>query len=299
MITGFTIILEDDVLYCSDQNKYNLFEIVLFVEKLISSINPRYTWRLRQICLKAQKKGRETIVLKHVITKKQQNLFFCIIGKFDVNSNETFKIVNEFSKQVKIQYRNLSELKYAAEDPTFTKVMDLIISYLRDKYLEPLEEEIIFDEKGNNVKNVIIYAGISSQGLPIISELCDPDLLMNITSEKSLENIELFSSDLSAKLETIAMNTQIRGKTKIKEILISDIENTSKKMAILFGNINGYSLDFIASGVFYKIKNIFKQFKSRMSKDEIFDKEFAGDLKPFKHLKQSLNQIIKEFDHSN
>ncbi|MFW9822183.1 MAG: hypothetical protein ACFFE4_04575 [Candidatus Thorarchaeota archaeon] len=299
MISGFTIILEDDILYCSDQNKYNLFEIVLFVEKLISSINPRYTWRLKQICLKAQKKGREIIVLKHIITKKQQNLFFSIIGEFDVNSAEIFNIVEDFSKQVNIQYRNLSELKYAAEEPTFKKVIDLIVAYLRDKYQEPLEDEIIFDEKGNNVKNVIIYAGISTQGLPIISELRDPDLLMNITSEKSHENIELFSSDLSAKLETIAMNTQIRGKTKIKEILINDIEDPSKKMAILFGNINGYSLDFIASGIFYKIKKIFKQFKSKMSQDDIFDKEFAGDLKPFKHLKQSLNQIIKEFDQTN
>ncbi len=58
MITGFTIILEDDILYCSDDLKYNAFEIVLFVEKLISSVNPRNTWRLRKICLKNQKSGR-------------------------------------------------------------------------------------------------------------------------------------------------------------------------------------------------------------------------------------------------
>ncbi|MHA1933183.1 MAG: hypothetical protein ACW96X_11615, partial [Promethearchaeota archaeon] len=86
MITGFTIILEDDILYCSNEIKYNMFEIVLFVEKLISSINPRYTWRLKKICLKDQENGRERIVIKHVITEKQQNLFFCIVGKFDVNS---------------------------------------------------------------------------------------------------------------------------------------------------------------------------------------------------------------------
>lgn len=299
MITGFTIILEDEILYCSDDIKYNLFEIVLFVEKLISSINPRYTWRLNKICLKDQKNGRERIIIKHIVTEKHQNLFFCIVGDFNVNSIETLNIVNEFTKQVNIQYRNLTGLKYSSEESSFKEIMDLIVTYLIDKYMEPLEEEIIFDEKGNNIKNVIIYAGISSQGLPLFSQLCDPNLLMNLTTEKSNENIELFSSDLSAKLETIAMNTQIRAKTKIKEIHINDVEDPSSKIIILFGNINGYSLDFIASGNFYKIKAIFKQFKANMSKDTIFEREFSGDLKPFKHLKQSLNEIIKEFGYTN
>ncbi|MHA2039684.1 MAG: hypothetical protein ACW98X_24975 [Promethearchaeota archaeon] len=299
MITGFTIILEDDVLYCSDDKKYNLFEVVLFVEKLMSSINPRYTWRLKAITLKDEKIGREAIIIKHIITSKQQNLFFCIIGSFDVNSLETHKIVNEFSKQVNIQYKNFVELKYASENSTFKKIVDLIVSYLRDKYFEPLEEEIIFDKKGNNIKNLIIYAGISSQGLPLVSQLCDPNLLMNLTVERSNENIELFTSDLSAKLETIAMNTQIRAKTKIKEIHINDAEKSSSKMIILFGNINGYSLDFIASGNFYKIKDIFKQFKANLSQDAIFEREFLGDLKPFKHLQHSLNEIIKQFDFNN
>jgi hypothetical protein len=121
---------------------------------------------------------------------------------------------------------------------------------------------------------------------------------MNLTVEKSNENIELFTSDLSAKLETIAMNTQIRAKTKIKEIHINDIEDAKNKMIILFGNINEYSLDFIAAGNFNKIKEIYKQFKAKMSLDTIFEKDFSGDLKPYKHLKLSLNEIINEFDHN-
>jgi len=192
MITGFTIILDDEILYCSDDLKYNAFEIVLFVEKLIRSINPRNTWRLGKICLKDQKNGRERIVVKHIITKKHQNLFFCVVGYFKVDSLESLKIVNEFSKQVNVQYGNLSELKYVSEESTFKDIMGLIVAYLMDKYTEPLEEEIIFDREGNNIKNLIIYAGISSQGLPLIAQLCDPNLLMNFTTEKSRENIEMF-----------------------------------------------------------------------------------------------------------
>ncbi|MFX1279004.1 MAG: hypothetical protein ACFFA3_06270 [Promethearchaeota archaeon] len=296
MINGFTIILEEDILYCSNQKKYNSFEVILFLEKLLRSINPRNTWRLKKICLKDGKVGRERIIVKHIVTKKYQNLFFCVIGNFDVGSRETFKIVNEFSKQVNKYYKNLAKLKKASEEPTFNDVITLIVNYLEDKYIEPLEEEIIFDEDENDVNNNILYAGISSQGLPIISQLFDTNLLMNLVKEKTNENIELFTSDLSAKLETISMNTQIRAKTKIKEIHFVDTEDSNNKMIILYGNINGYSLDFIASGNFYKIKDIFKQFKAKMIMEDIFQKEFAGDLKPYIHLKRHVNEIIKEFD---
>ncbi len=297
MITGFTIILEDDILYCSDNNRYNAFETLLFTEKLLRSINPKNTWRLKKICLKDQRVGRERIIVKHIVTKKHQNLFFCIIGDFQVGSSETIKIVNDFSKQVNVHYRNLAELKQASEEPVFNDIITLIVQFLKDKYSEPLEEEVIFDEVGNNVKNTIIYAGISTQGLPIISQLFDISLLLNMTHEKTNENLELFTSDLSAKLETIAMNTQIRAKTRIKEIHLNDTEDLTRKLIIFFGNINGYSIDFIASGDFYKIKGIFKQFKARMALDTIFEEDFLGDLKPFKHLNQYLNEVIKEFDH--
>ena len=297
MISGFTIILEDEILYCSDENKYNAFEVVLFVEKLLRSINPRYTWRLKKISLKNPKIGREKILVKHIITNLNQNLFFCIVGNFDTGSSEAFKMLDEFSKQVNIQFKKFTELKQASEESTFEEIISLIATYLEDKYTEPLEEEIIFDDKDNNFNNKILYAGISSQGLPIISQLYDVNLLKSLERERTYENIELFTSDLSAKLATISMNTQIRAKTKIKEIHLDDTEEEESKKIILFGSIDGYSLDFIASGGFYRIKNIFKVLKDKMEIDSVFQQEFTGDLRPFKHLKLYLSEIIKEFDH--
>jgi len=281
MISGFTIILEDKILYCSDEKKYNAFEIVLFVEKLLRSINPKNTWRLKKICLKNKKKGKERIIVEHMVTNAGQNLFFCSVGNFNVGSLEAFKMLKEFSKQVNIQYKDLARLQFASEEPTFKQVINLIIDYLKDKYFEPLEEEIIYEKMNNNGQNAILYAGISAQGLPIISQLYDKNLLRNLERERTSENIELFSSDLSAKLATISMNTQIRAKTKIKEIHINDSEKNAGKKIIFFGNINGYSLDFIASGNFYKIKEIFKQLKKKMSLDVVFKGEFSGDLRPF------------------
>ena len=295
MISGFTIILEDDILYCSDENKYNSFEIVLFVEKLMKF----FKWRLRNICFKSKKVGRERIIVEHVITNAGQNLFFCVVGNFSAGSQEAFKMLKEFRKQVNNQYKDLARLKFASEEPTFNQVINLIIEYLHDKYLEPLEEEIIYDKTNNNGQNTILYAGISAQGLPIISQLYDKNFLMTLERDKTSENIELFTSDLSAKLATISMNTLIRAKTKIKEIHLEDTKNNvtnNSKKVILFGHINGYSIDFIANGNFYKIKSVFKQLKSKMALDSAFKNDFSGDLRPFKHLQFYLDEVVKEFD---
>lgn len=208
-------------------------------------------------------------------------------------------MLKEFRNQVKVQYKDLARLKFTSEEPTFKQVINLIIEYLKDKYLDPLEEEIIYDQNNNSGKSTILYAGISAQGLPIISQLYDNSLLSNLEREKTLENVELFSSDLSAKLATISMNTQIRAKTKIKEIHLDDIKNDNsqnRKKIILFGNINGYSIDFIATGNFYKIKSVFKQLKAKMALDSAFQNEFSGDLRPFKHLKYYLDEVVKEFE---
>ncbi|MFX1389337.1 MAG: hypothetical protein ACFE9Z_04645 [Promethearchaeota archaeon] len=299
MISGFAIILEDKILYCSNEKKYNAFEIVLFVEKLLIS---EKSWRLKKICLKDKKFGRERIIVEHFLTKAGQNLFFCSIGKYSVGSTYAFDMLKDFSRQVNIQYSDLDRLGFSSEEPTFNDVINLITDYLKDKYLDPLEEEKIYTKDANNRPNAILYAGISAQGLPIISELYDNKLIPNYERNKDNVSIELFSSDLSAKLATISMNTQIRTKTKIKEIHIVDTENqnaNNSKRIILFGNINGYSLDFIATGNFYKIKTIFKQFKSKLSLDSAFREEFSGNLRPFKHLKFYLDEVVKTFDQIN
>ena len=292
MILDFCIILEEDIIYCANENKYNSFEIVLFVEKLMKF----FKWRLRNICFKSKKVGKERIIVEHVITNAGQNLFFCVVGSFSAGSQEAFKMLKEFRKQVNNQYKDLARLKFASEEPTFNQVINLIIEYLQDKYLEPLEEEIIYEKTNDNGQNTILYAGISAQGLPIISKLYDKNLLMTLEKDKTSENIELFTSDLSAKLATISMNTLIRTKTKIKEIHLDDTVNNNNKKVILFGNINGYSIDFIANGNFYKIKSIFKKLKSKMVLDSAFQNDFSGDLRPFKHLKYYLDEVVKEFD---
>ena len=295
MISGFSVILDNEVLYCSNDAKYTLFEIVLFVQKLLKSINPRHNWRLKDIFLEGQEIGKERMLIKHVLTKDNKDLFYCISGAFKTSSREVNVMLDEFYKSIAGYYLNkdINLLKIPSEKSLFREFIEYIIFYLKDKY----EEILTIEEKKPDIKAgeywKIIYAGISTQGLPICNCLYDTDLLTLIGKETHDENIDLFSSDLSAKLATIAMNTIIRAKTNIKEIHFQDMEEKAEEKIILYGNIKGYGFDFIASGDFLRIKNIFKQLIDEISKEKVFHEEFAGDLAPYRHLQRYLDKIKK------
>ncbi len=290
MITGFAIILDEEVLYVSNSNKYSSFEIVLFVEKLTSSLNPKNHWRLTNIYFEGES-GKERMIIKHVVTESNQNLFYCITGDFPSNSKEVSKLMEEYIEKVTANYETAEKIKKFSNNSEFSKVIKLITGYLWDKYREPIEDETI-DLKCSDMENKIIYCGLSAQGLPIISQLYDKTLLYNFHREINDENVELFASSISAKLATIIMNTQIRANTNIKEVHFNDLGDHDFKKIILCSPINEFSLDFIASGDFIKIKEIFKQLKKDISQEPILRNEFVGDLKPFRNLKTQLNEFL-------
>jgi hypothetical protein len=299
MIDGFAIILEEQILYLSDQDHYSSFEIILFVEKLISSINPENIWHLNNIFLEDSNGNKERIAIKHVITQTNQNLFYCVIGDFDVTSNETFEMLDEFCAKVESSYNSLNLLKQASQKSMFKDMVDLTVEYIQFKYENVLKKKPQFADASDKNLNKVLYAGLSNQGLPIISRLYDTSLLFNNHSNLSEEDIELFTSDLSAKLATITMNAIIRTNKVIKEIHLTDLKEKNKNVIILYGYINGYSLDFIASGDFRKIEEVFRQLTEKVSQEDILHEEFAGDLKPYKHLKNYLDSLIKEIEQLN
>lgn len=294
MITGFAIILDDEILYVSNEHKYPSFEIVLFVEQLINNINPKSLWSLTNIFFE-EGTIKERMIIKHQITEKNQNLFFCITGDFLSVSQEADNMLLEYYEKVTANYETAEKIKKFSTHSEFKKVIKLITGYLWDKYKDPLQDEEL-NYQCTNTENKIIYCGISTQGLPILSQLYDKSMLQSFHRDVTNENIELFTSSLSAKLATIAMNTQIRAKTNIKEIHFDDLEEGGCRKLILYGDINGYSLDLIASGDFFKIKEIFKELEEKVSKEQILQQEFTGDLKPYRPLKTYLNDIINRFD---
>ena len=295
MITGFAIILDEEILYVSNDNKYAFFEIVLFIEKLIKSINPKNYWRLKNIFFENDQ-GKERMIIKHLITESNKNLFYCITGDFISGSEEANRMLDEYIEKVNANYPNAEAIGKASAKSEFSKIIKLITAYLWNKYRDSIADEELKDTC-LRTNNKILYCGISTQGLPIISKLYDNSLLQNLKQEASKENIEIFTSNLSARLATITMNTQIRAKSYIKEIHFYDLGDDGCMTLILYGKINNFSLDLIASGDIFKIKEIFSQLESRLSQEQVLINEFDGDLKPYRALSSYLDEIIHEFDH--
>jgi hypothetical protein len=299
MITGFCIILNDNILYCSNQEKYSLFETILFIEKLIESINPNNIWRLNNVFFKNNGKT-ERIVIKHIISR-DNDIFYCISGQFDTHSEETYNMLEDFHTKVESSYSSIARLTQASEESMFKEMINVSTDLLKIKYESRLKTEEIRHKIANlnqplTQENKILYCGISTQGLPIISKLFHPEFFDYLKSNKDEDVIEVFGSKLSAKLATIAMNTAIRADTRISEIHLNDLREERSKILILYGNINGYSLDFIGStsGNEDILYSSFLKLKQDVSEENVLQDEFGGDLAPYRHLKKYLAQLVKD-----
>jgi len=239
--------------------------------------------------------GKERMIVKHRVSKNKENIFLCIGGDFHANSKVAREMLDEFCKKINAYYKTAESLKIAAKKPVFKEIVETITDFLWGKYEDLIEEEEEPKlEEENDVLNNVLYCGISAQGLPIISQLYSKIFFENLGRDTTVENVELFSSDLSAKLATIAMNTVIRAKTSIREIIIDDIENPNEKKIVLYGDMKSFSLDFLASGNLIKVKEVFKKLKDYLIKEEILHEEFSGDLKPYKHLHETINKFYEE-----
>ena len=294
---SYGIVLKDEILYCSNEEKYNIFEIILFVEKLIRSFNPKQTWRLNSIYLKSAK-NKERIIIRHELTETNKNLYFLVSGVYKESSQEIRNMLGEFYQKVNAYYNTGDLFEKCSKKPIFKEIIKIITDYLLSKYEILLEHEEIKQEVDHDTTNKILYGGISSQGLPIISQLFDPTLLNNLNKEITGENIELFNSSFSAQLATIEMNTLIRtNKYNIKEIHIFDLEDKKNNKIILYDDIDHshFSLNLFASGNFFEIKDVMKLLKIQISKEDILQKDFLGDIKPYKFLENYFLDLDKEF----
>ena len=297
MITGYSIILEDEILYCSNEYTYTTFEILLFIEKLMRSLNPKQTWRLNNLCFQNTAGQEERMIIKHLITGTRQNLFFCLLGDIRYGSNVAIDILEDFYDKINEYYKSVDVLKHASKKLIFREIVKIIIEFLSETYEDQLEIEETKQYIESDFDDQILYCGISSQGLPISSQLYDKDLLHNLEKEINEENIELFSSNLSAQLATIEMNTLIRTNLYITEIHINDFGSENPQKMFLFSEIHGYSLDVFASGNFNKIYELLENLIKRISQEHLLQYEFSGDLKQYKHLQDYLNEFVSKFDN--
>jgi len=95
------------------------------------------------------------MIIKHLITENNKNLFYCITGNFPSNSEEVSKLMDEYIEKVTANYETAEAIKELSTHSEFSKVIKLITGYLWDKYRDPIEDEII-DLKCSDMKNKIL-----------------------------------------------------------------------------------------------------------------------------------------------
>lgn len=295
MITGYAVIIDDEILYCSNEKKYTVFEILLFIEKLITAINPKQEWRINKIIFQDSHDKKLRMIIKHVITKDHHNVFYCILGNIRLESRTAMDMLEEFYDKVNDNYNSVDFLKNPSKKELFREVISILTRNLTKKYESLLKQDIFTTNFTTELANKILYCGISSQGLPIISELYDTSLLDNLNKDLNSENVELFSSNLSAHLATVEMNSKIRANLNLKEIHIEDVNSKEFKKIFIFTDINEYSLDFFASGESRKIKSLLEQLKNDIASERVLKEDFSGDLKPYKHLKKFFDKATDKW----
>lgn len=292
MITEFCIILNNNIIYCSDESRYNTFEIILYLKDLLTNINPKNTWRLHKIALESVHSKRETIIIKHIVLNGDQ-LFFCMIGKFSEFSVKCYELLRDFQNKVEIYYKSIEILKQAHKKVLFKTIIENIVDFILKKYEELFDNEWFeVDAMYNDFKeNKIIYCGISADGLPIIYKLFNNSLFKNLDFKVNDEKREIFISNFSSKLSTVAVNALIKANYYLKSIHIKDIEENSFKYS-LFGEINGYTVEMVGMGNYFQIQKIFDELLNALSKYEVLQNTFDGDLKPYKALNNDIEQIM-------
>lgn len=292
MITEFCIILNNKIIFCSDECRYNTFEIILYLKDLLTNINPKNTWRLHKITLESVHSKRETIIIKHIVLNGDQ-LFFCMIGEFSEFSIKCYELLRDFQNKVEIYYNSIEILKQAHKKVLFNTIIENIVDFILKEYEEFLDKEWFeADVMYNDFKeNKILYCGISADGLPIIYKLFSNSLLKNLDFKVDDEKKEIWISNFSSKLSTLAVNALIRANSHLKSIHIKDIEENSFKYS-LFGVLNGYTVEMVGIGNYFQIQKIFDELLNALSKYKVLQNNFNGDLKPYRALNNDIEQIV-------
>lgn len=292
MITGFSIILNDNIIYCSNETQYSSFEIILFLKELLTNMNPNQTWRINKLILQSLQFKKEIMIIKHLV-KDGDQLFYCVSGDFNEYSKITNNMLEEFQKKVETYYKSIDVLKEAYKKDLFNTIVENICDYLWEEYESVLEDEDMEDDVmyTDFESNKIMYCGVSSQGLPIISQLFDNSLLKNLDFKIDDEKSEVFISNISSKLATIAINALIRAKSRIKTIYIKDLDEDCFKY-IFFGELSAYTIDLFGSGNFFQINSLFEDLVSDLLKSGLLNDEYDGDLKPFRKLSKYIEDFI-------
>ncbi len=293
---AFALIADEDILYCSQEDAFPFFEIVIFANALNNQLSAG-KWKIHKVVLWPMAADHDQRILTRVTRSDDgRSLVYCVYGDFQKGSVTGYQLLEEFEKRLTVVYPPQSICSMATTRQEILKnLCSEIVENLRKKYQEKVDAQAEEHEVFTGIPT-IHYCGLSWMGLPIFSKLFDDSLIINLPEIRNgeMSRQEVLESILSAKLATIVMNTVIRAQAHVHSIQILTDPKAAQYQLINFGVLpNNYSLELYASGQPKDLDKIFFEICGKVESDPTLSMPFTGDLKPYEELKKILSNHLQ------
>jgi hypothetical protein len=299
MISTFGIIINDQVVYSSVEEDEPVFEVVVFANVLTKMLS-KNSWKLHKIIVNPVNSLEDEKILIHQTYFKPLDLevLYCVKGNFQEGSRVGYETLRQFEQKIEEEYPPTTILDVITnKKEVFKHLCEETSFFLEEKYGKRIEEEEFLHEIFTG-EPALLYAGLSCQGLPIVSKLFGISIIdigTDISEEELKSKIDYFQTTISGQLATIAINSFIRAKAFTKEIqiLLDEKENMYGFINFAQTGINDlYTLELFTTGQPSKSNEFFNKVKN--SSQHLFSclqKPFAGELKPYIRVKEFLGSL--------
>jgi hypothetical protein len=290
----FALIVDNSILYCSNPNAYPKFEIICIINQLIKNIADARPWALHKVLVQptASFCGEKILIRKFLSQNQATEMILCLVGEFNQGADFGYELIDGIFQNLNDQFC-IDHIKENFVEKE-SKIKDLC-DLLSPKHLGNAYEDFMNSQAKSESyigPNKLIYSGISTNGLPIISQMHDGHEIFRLdTEDKKL----LMTSILSGQLATIAMNAYVLAGVYLDsiEVKISSHENRFLFFHFAqFGYQNMFTLECISTGtpdvIWGEIRSVIPQLLSQ----HVYQKAFEGNLKEFTSTKALFKQIL-------
>lgn len=299
MTSTFAIIVNDEISYVSDKQEEPIFEVVIFAHALLKKLSKK-NWNLHKIILNPIQESEPIKLLIHRKFDRADDLdvLYCMKGNFVNGSKLAYDMLHEFENCINEHYQGKELVDIAQNNNiVFTQVCEETSYILEQNYGKKSKQNLDSQESFEG-DPALLYAGLSCQGLPIVSKLFAINLIdsdQTFSEDDFNKRLEFLETTISGQLATISMNSFIRAKAYVEEIQLVLDEQEQQYGFINFNRMGAndqYTLELFTMGVPSKSNEFISRVKNTAeNKFECLQKPFAGELKPYSALKEFFNNL--------
>ena len=218
-------------------------------------------------------------------------MLICILGNLKQGSVYGYRLMDTFMDKIFEEYP-LDTISYQlkTDNDGFQSLCGMMAASLfgevNETFMDTLAEHEDFQGQ-----NQIIYAGISTNGLPVAAKLFENQSIMEFESP---EKMELIRNTLSGQLATIAINAFIRAQCFMDSIQIKIIDSENQYLFLNFTNFGrnqAFTFETLSTGNPTQIKEYYDIILRWLTSNGIFETDFSGALKQYSPVQDFFNQL--------